>query len=58
MEDAHMEKHVDICIEGGKTRLKILWKQYQWRIVLRAAQSFVWLVTNYELAARLYAYVL
>ena len=53
-----MEKHVDICIEGGKTRLKILWKQYQWRIVLRAAQSFVWLVTNYELAARLYAYVL
>ena len=24
----------------------------------RTAQSFVWLVTNYELAARLYAYVL
>ena len=34
MEDAHMEKHVDICIDGGKTNLKILWKQYQWRLVL------------------------
>ena len=31
MKDANMEKHVDICTDGGKTHLKMLWKKYQWR---------------------------
>ena len=31
MEDAHMEKHVDICIDGGNTHLRYYGK---WRLVL------------------------